>query len=63
MDDLTLEESFPELRMSGEAHIRGNKKRGPILAGSSNLSLHGSNTKKHGNKKKREKIRRIFTET
>ena len=60
MDDLSLEESFPELRMNGLAHVRGKKQRGPILIGSSRIE--DPNTKKHGNRKKREKIRRIYTD-
>ena len=61
VDDLSLEESFPELRMTGAAHIRGNKQRGPILIGTSNDAEGIS--KKHGNKKKKEKIRRIYKDT
>ena len=60
VDDLSLEESFPELRMNGLAHVRGKKQRGPILIGSSRIE--DPNTKKHGNRKKREKIRRIYTD-
>jgi len=61
VDDLSLEESFPELRTTGAAHVRGRKQRGPILIGSSNNMETSS--KKHGNKKKREKIRRIYTDS
>ena len=60
VDDLSLEESFPELRMNGLAHVRGKKQRGPILIGSNRIE--DPNTKKHGNRKKREKIRRIYTD-
>ena len=61
VDDLSLEESFPELRMMGAAHMRGKKQRGPILIGTTNNME--SSSKKHGNKKKREKVRRIYTDT
>ena len=62
VDDLSLEESFPELRMSGAIHVRGKKQRGPVLVGSDQSNELG-NSKKHGNKKKREKIRRLYTDT
>jgi hypothetical protein len=63
VDDISLEESFPELRMTGAVHVRdrGKKQRGPVLIGSNNDNELGS-SKKHGNKKKREKIRRLYTE-
>ena len=44
--DLNLEESFPELSMSHGVHVRGKK------------SLEN---KKHGNKNKREKARRLYS--
>ena len=44
--DLKLEESFPELSMSHGVHVRGKK------------SLEN---KKHGNKNKREKARRLYS--
>ena len=44
--DLKLEESFPELSVSHGVHVRGKK------------SLE---SKKHGNKNKREKARRIYS--
>ena len=62
VDDLSLEESFPELRMTGAVHVRGRKQRGPVLVGSNNANDLGS-SKKHGNRKKREKVRRLYTET
>ena len=62
VDDLSLEESFPELTMTGAVHVRGKKQRGPVLVGSNNSNDLAS-SKKHGNKKKREKIRRLYTET
>jgi len=60
VDDLSLEESFPELKMGGGAHVRGKKQRGPICIGSNNNVE--SSSKKHGNRKKREKIRRVYTD-
>ena len=63
VDDISLEESFPELRMSGDAHIRGKKQRGPVLIGTADPNLPGVNTKKHGNRKKREKIRRLYSDS
>ena len=46
--------------MGGGAHVRGKKQRGPICIGSNNNVE--SSSKKHGNRKKREKIRRVYTE-
>ena len=46
--DLELEESFPELRMTSGVHVRGGAKK-------NNMEM-----KKHGNRKKREKARRMF---
>ena len=57
---MSLEESFPELKMAGGAHVRGKKQRGPILIGTSNNMEPSS--KKHGNRKRREKIRRVYTD-
>lgn len=48
-EDMSLEESFPELRLRSGVHIRG---KGPI----------GAFDKKHGNKKKREKARRLYND-
>ena len=61
VDDVSLEESFPELRMSAGAHVRG-KRRGPVLVGSGNGNLLDE-TKKHGNRKKKEKLRRLYKDT
>jgi len=45
--DLQLEESFPELSMSHGVHVRGSKKN--------------PENKKHGNKNKKEKARRLYS--
>ena len=52
-DDVTLEETFPELRLTSGVHVRGRKQLGGNLA----------KEKKHGNKKKREKARRLYAES
>ena len=41
-----LEESFPELALTPGVHVRGKKK---------------SQSKLHGNKNKKEKVRRLYT--
>lgn len=46
-DDLPIEVCFPKLQVSSEAHVRG--KRNALDA-----------AKRHGNRKKREKLRRIY---
>ena len=57
--DLALEESFPELRLATGVHMRGRR----------HVSINGgkvetiASSKKHGNKKKREKLRRLYNES
>ena len=47
-EDLSLENSFPELRLQSQVHVRGAQ---------ANMKKGG---KKHGNTKKREKARRLY---
>jgi hypothetical protein len=47
--DLGLEDSFPELKVASGVHIRG--KKGP------------EKEKRHGNKNKREKLRRVYNDS
>jgi len=54
-DDLSLDETFPELRLaSNAAHVRRPAGVGPPGA------LAAASGKKHGNRKKREKARRLY---
>ncbi len=55
-DDLDLEESFPELKVSSGVHMRGKR-----LIEINGRQVEVAN-KKHGNKKKREKLRRVFND-
>ena len=72
VDDLTLEESFPELRMTGDAHVRGKKHKGPVLMGSGHLEKTEENTAKSNNRqfsnakrleKNAKKVRRMYKDT
>lgn len=58
-DDLALEESFPELKLASGVHMRG--KRHIAINGMPTVSA--AHNKKHGNKKKREKLRRVYNES
>jgi hypothetical protein len=49
--DLKLEESFPELAVSEGVHIRGKK------------GLDNHHKKRHGNKNKKEKVRRLYSDS
>ena len=57
--DLALEESFPELRLGSGVHMRG--KRHVSINGGKVETIAAS--KKHGNAKKREKLRRLYNES
>ena len=52
-EDMSLEESFPELNMTSGVHVRG-------VRGQTDVGGAGKGKKKHGNKKKREKARRVY---
>jgi hypothetical protein len=57
--DLALDETFPELRLSSGVHMRGKRQ----IAINGNAVGTVSSSKKHGNAKKREKIRRKFNDS
>ena len=57
--DLDLEESFPELRLASGVHMRG--KRHVSINGGKVETIAAS--KKHGNKKKKEKVRRLYNDS
>ena len=52
-DDLSLEECFPELRVSSGVHFRGQREPG----------TSDKREKRHANRKKREKLRRLYPES
>ncbi|XP_071746577.1 large subunit GTPase 1 homolog [Lepeophtheirus salmonis] len=52
-EDLSIRESFPEISRSFGVHVRG--KKGSLLP--------GQNKKHHSNKKKREKVRRVYPDS
>ena len=53
--DMSLEESFPEMRMQTGLHIRDRKAKGKA-------NTEKGARKLHGNKNKREKARRLYTD-
>ena len=58
-DDLELIDSFPELKVASGVHMRGKRH---VAINGNKLGIAPS-TKKHSNKKKREKLRRLYNET
>jgi len=56
-DDVTLEETFPELRVQSGVHVRGNAK----LAKGGNMAQEKKAAR--GNKKKRDKARRLYADS
>ena len=53
-NDMSLEESFPELRVQTGLHVRDRKARA--------ATDRATRKKMHGNKNKREKARRLYTD-
>ena len=57
-DDVTLEETFPELRVQSGVHLRGNTK----LSKGGNLAQE-KKAARASNKKKRDKARRLYADS
>ena len=52
-------DSFPELKLASGVHLKGRK----YVAINSNPLGMAPTSKKHGNKKKKEKLRRVYNES
>ena len=57
--DEDLVDSFPELKLASGVHLKGRK----YVAINSNPLGMAPTSKKHGNKKKKEKLRRVYNES
>ena len=58
-EDLELVDSFPELKMASGVHMKGKRQ----VAINGNALGMAPTHKKHGNKKKKEKLRRLYNES
>ena len=58
-EDLELVESFPELKVASGVHMKGKRH---VAINGNNLGMAPTH-KKHGNKKKKEKLRRLYNES
>ena len=58
-DDLDLVDSFPELKVASGVHLKGRR----YVAINGNPLGMAPTSKKHGNKKKKEKLRRVYNES